>query len=77
MELQAAVGLPLTGFEWPHFLQTLQITVKEFVANLLSMAPFKAKSHTWEVLLKWLEVSVSYYFIYAIPFVAFFFHVGG
>uniref|UniRef100_A0ACB8EAR6 Uncharacterized protein n=1 Tax=Sphaerodactylus townsendi TaxID=933632 RepID=A0ACB8EAR6_9SAUR len=36
-------------------LWTLQITAKEFVANLLNVAPFKAKSHSCEKLLKWLE----------------------
>lgn len=46
-------------FESPHFLQHLQITAKEFVAELLSSAPFKADGHSYEKLLKWVEVSAN------------------
>ncbi|XP_060110033.1 BTB/POZ domain-containing protein KCTD19 [Heteronotia binoei] len=46
-------------------LWTLQITVKEFVANLLNVAPFKAKSHTCEMLLKWLEFTLPFAWKYS------------
>ncbi|KAJ6666130.1 hypothetical protein lerEdw1_001034, partial [Lerista edwardsae] len=35
--------------------ERLQITAKEFVADLLNAAPFKADSHACEKLLKWVE----------------------
>ncbi|XP_077166043.1 BTB/POZ domain-containing protein KCTD19 isoform X2 [Paroedura picta] len=46
-------------------LWTLQITVREFVADLLSMAPFKSKSHTREMLLKWLEFTLPFAWKYS------------
>ncbi|KAL8194592.1 UNVERIFIED_CONTAM: hypothetical protein K2H54_025602 [Gekko kuhli] len=46
-------------------LWTLQITVKEFVASLLNVAPFKARSHTCEMLLKWLEFTLPFAWKYS------------
>ncbi|XP_048371294.1 BTB/POZ domain-containing protein KCTD19 [Sphaerodactylus townsendi] len=46
-------------------LWTLQITAKEFVANLLNVAPFKAKSHSCEKLLKWLEFTLPFAWKYS------------
>ncbi|XP_070809282.1 BTB/POZ domain-containing protein KCTD19 [Pituophis catenifer annectens] len=43
----------------------LQITAKEFVAELLSSAPFKADGHSYEKLLKWVEFSLPFAWKYS------------
>ncbi|KAM6430403.1 BTB/POZ domain-containing protein KCTD19, partial [Liasis olivaceus] len=46
-------------------LWRLQITAKEFVADLLNSAPFKADSHSYEKLLKWVEFTLPFAWKYS------------
>ncbi|XP_066494017.1 BTB/POZ domain-containing protein KCTD19 [Tiliqua scincoides] len=46
-------------------LWRLQITAKEFVADLLNAAPFKADSHVCEKLLKWVEFTLPFAWKYS------------
>ncbi|XP_033013194.1 BTB/POZ domain-containing protein KCTD19 isoform X1 [Lacerta agilis] len=46
-------------------LWNLEITAKEFVADLLNVAPFKADSHACEKLLKWIEFTLPFAWKYS------------
>uniref|UniRef100_A0A670KGI7 Potassium channel tetramerization domain containing 19 n=1 Tax=Podarcis muralis TaxID=64176 RepID=A0A670KGI7_PODMU len=46
-------------------LWSLEITAKEFVADLLNVAPFKADSHACEKLLKWIEFTLPFAWKYS------------